>query len=78
MRQTKKETARELVIPAECGRNCGLKELELVAVKVEKENRRSCDLVVCGADRRLKLKRLAVKTAEKHSTDAGVDIDPRI
>ena len=51
---------------------------ELVAVKVEKENRRSCDLVVCVADRRLKLKRLAVKTAEKHSTDAGVDIDPRI
>ena len=63
---------------AECGRNCGLKETELVAVKVEKENRRSCDLVVCGADRRLKIKRLAVKNAEKHSTAVGVDINPWI
>jgi len=67
-----------LVIPAECGRNCGLKEPEKVAVKVEKENRRSCDLVICGADRRRKINRLAVKIAEKHSTAVGVDINPRI
>jgi hypothetical protein len=50
----KKEAAWEPAIPVEGGRNRRPKEPEWVALKVEKENRSSSDLVIRSDDRRHK------------------------